>query len=299
MQYLNQDNPAEWPTAKEQIEYARPKIFDFDYPFFDENKKAEFETQFIKHFFMYDLGLETPALWEFRLDEVMNLIMPYYNQLYESTLLTIEPLRNYVMDETFTREVNDENNATNNIDTTATNTRDTTTAVTGSETAKKTGDDSTEYNTTTTTQSTSERTLTSTDNKSELYSDTPQGVLADLDYATALNNTNDSLNQSDDTTQNGSDKKTGTDTVTYNSTNAIEKSSDETGKVTDNGNATKLEKLASLGKKLETFTSNKSGIMGNYSPADLLIKYRETFLNVTKMIFEDQAVRDLFLYVFN
>jgi len=54
-----------------------------------------------------------------------------------------------------------------------------------------------------------------------------------------------------------------------------------------------------LGKKLETFTSNKSGIMGNYSPADLLIKYRETFLNVTKMILEDQAVRDLFLYVFN
>ena len=83
MQYLNQDNPAQWPTAKEQIEYARPKIFDFEYPFFDENKKAEFETQFIKHFFMYDLGLETPALWEFRLDEVMNLIMPYYNQLYE------------------------------------------------------------------------------------------------------------------------------------------------------------------------------------------------------------------------
>lgn len=120
-----------------------------------------------------------------------------------------------------------------------------------------------------------------------------------MDYATALNNTNDSLNQSDDTTQNGTDKKTGTDTVTYNSTNSIERSTDETGKVTDNGNATKLEKLSSLGKKLETFTSNKSGIMGNYSPADLLIKYRETFLNVTKMIFEDQAVRDLFLYVFN
>lgn len=296
---MNQDNPNEFPTAKEQIEYARPKIFDFDYPFFDANKKAEFETQFIKHYFMYELGLETPALWEFRLDEVLNLIMPYYNQLYESTLLTIEPLRNYIMDETFTRQINDENNATNDINTTSTNTRDTTQSTTANETAKKTGTDETEYNTTNTKESSTDRTLTGNDTKNDLYSDTPQGVLADLDYATALNNSTSTLSQSDETTETGTDKKTGTDTTTYNTTNAVDTTNEQTGKITDDGSNTRLEKLASLGKKIETYTSSKEGIMGNYSPADLLIKYRETFLNVTKMILDDQAVRDLFLYVFN
>lgn len=71
---------------------AEPKIFDFDYPIFDEKYRHLLNTKILKHYYINEIGLETYALWKLRLNTKMNEIMPYYNQLYKSELYTFNPL---------------------------------------------------------------------------------------------------------------------------------------------------------------------------------------------------------------
>lgn len=77
-----------------QIKRANKTIFDFDYPIFDNNYKEELELKIIRHYYMREIGAETFGLWQLYLCDKMNEIMPYYNQLYTSTLLKLEPLIN-------------------------------------------------------------------------------------------------------------------------------------------------------------------------------------------------------------
>lgn len=74
------------------ISTARPKIFDFPYPIFDENYKQHLEEKILRHFYTREICVETYGLWKLRLEDKMNEIMPYYNQLYLSEGLKFEPL---------------------------------------------------------------------------------------------------------------------------------------------------------------------------------------------------------------
>lgn len=76
----------------EVIEKARKKIFDFDFPIFDENYRATLETKILKHYYTREIGLETVGLWKLKLDTKLNEIMPYYNKLYKSELIEFNPL---------------------------------------------------------------------------------------------------------------------------------------------------------------------------------------------------------------
>lgn len=87
-----------------------------DYPIFDENYRTTLNNKIINHYLFYEIGLETPGLFRDRLNTRLNEIMPYYNQLYKSALLTFNPLYNVDYKETFNRNTNgtSSSNATNN-----------------------------------------------------------------------------------------------------------------------------------------------------------------------------------------
>ena len=74
------------------ISESREMIFDFDYPIFDQNYKVTLETKILRHFYTREIGEETYGLWKLRLEDKLNLIMPYYNQLYESELIKFNPM---------------------------------------------------------------------------------------------------------------------------------------------------------------------------------------------------------------
>lgn len=74
------------------INKAIPKVFNFDFPIFDENYRFVLERKILKHFYTREIGLETVGLWKLKLDTKLNEIMPYYNKLYESELLKFNPL---------------------------------------------------------------------------------------------------------------------------------------------------------------------------------------------------------------
>lgn len=66
-----------------------------DYPIFDESYREQLNGKIIEHYWFREIGLETPGLFKRFLNRKMNEIMPYYNQLYESTLKKFDPYVNY------------------------------------------------------------------------------------------------------------------------------------------------------------------------------------------------------------
>lgn len=77
-----------------QIHQANKTIFDFDYPIFNETYRTVLQDKIIRHYYMREIGCETFGMWQLMLCDKLNEIMPYYNQLYNSQLLEIEPLIN-------------------------------------------------------------------------------------------------------------------------------------------------------------------------------------------------------------
>ena len=86
----------------ERIKIALPYIFDFDYPIW-EGGLIKFETDFIRHFYMREIGFETLGLFKLRLEEKLNLIMPYYVDLYQTTQNNIDYLTDMDWTETENR----------------------------------------------------------------------------------------------------------------------------------------------------------------------------------------------------
>lgn len=62
------------------------------YPIFDENYRATLNGNIVRHYWNVEIGVETPELFKFNLETDMGIFMPYFNQLYKSELLTIDPL---------------------------------------------------------------------------------------------------------------------------------------------------------------------------------------------------------------
>ena len=257
----------------EIIEKARPLIFDFDYPIFDEEYKKTLETKILKHYYTQEIGFEVVGLWKLYLDEKLNLIMPYYNQLYQSALLKIEPLIN-IKNETTHNETANENNSQQNT------TNDSTTE---NETNNQTVTD------TKTSNSSESGTNTGTTNSENdnwtLSSDTPQGGLEGIESMEYLTNATENK---------------GTSSVNVNSSDSSSSESSENGKNILVGERNKrgskgstFNSTASRNNALEYLTINKG--ISEVSESELLMKYRETFLNIDKMIINDLA--DLFMSV--
>ena len=74
------------------IELARSKVFNFNYPIFDEAYRSVLETKILKHYYTREIGAESVGLWKLWLNTRLNEIMPYYNDLYKSTKFEYNPL---------------------------------------------------------------------------------------------------------------------------------------------------------------------------------------------------------------
>lgn len=89
-------------------------IFDFDYPFYNEERRKQFEQHFIEHFYFDEIGQETVARFKHRLKIKLNLIMPYWNKIFLADELEQRILDNYDVTETYEKEVIDNTTQTSN-----------------------------------------------------------------------------------------------------------------------------------------------------------------------------------------
>lgn len=171
------------------------KIFNFDFPIFDENYRQVLCRKILKHYYTREIAHETVGRWKLALNAKLNEIMPYYNQLYKSELLEFNPF--YDVDLTRSREGSGTSNRTSNN------------RETNSGTSKNVSSGSGTSNT----------------NTLNRFSDTPQNSMdtqgiADsvpLTTVTKVNEDNTTTNTSTDTLTRD-DSKTGNGTENINST---------------------------------------------------------------------------------
>lgn len=90
--YADLEESGEFPDVQTIIDNSYDKVFDFEFPIFDENYRTVLEKKILLHYYTREIGLETVGLWKLKLMSRLNDIMPYYNQLYRSELLEFNPL---------------------------------------------------------------------------------------------------------------------------------------------------------------------------------------------------------------
>ena len=255
-----------YTSTRDIIEKSRVKIFDFDYPIFDENYRSVLETKIIKHYYTREIAAETVGLWKLWLDERMNNIMPYYNQLYKSELLEFNPLYDTDITTDSNRKINHEENTTDkNVRTDNLNNKNTRTDNLSTDNSHEDHD-----------------TDSGTNNNLTAYSDTPQNGLTgvtELNYLTNATKVNGSDNKKHD--NNGSYKIKNTGTQVDDAT--------QTGTVSNDGNGTKKY------DNTDEYLEHVKGKRGTDSYAKILQEYRKTFLNIDQMIIN--SLSDLFMGV--
>ena len=263
-------------SVKQILVAAVPKIFDFDFPIFDESYRNVLETKILRHYYTREIGLETVGLWKLKLETKLNEIMPYYNQLYKSELLEFNPF--YDVDLTRDHKLTREETATQKG--TVNTTED---SNTDESTTKGTTSDSTINNTT---GSTSEEKATVTKTHYDKYSETPQGSLQNVQNDTYLTNArmiNDNDTQTGTTTVNGTDESIGNTTSNTNT-----ETSSETRRDVD-VNSTDKHDLNSLDDYLEHVKGKNGGV----SYSKMLMEFRDTFLNIDMQVINE--LNDLFM----
>lgn len=247
----------------EILDKAVPRVFDFEWPIFDEEYRVPLEKKILRYFYTREIGCETYGLWKLMLQNKLCEIMPYYNQLYKSELLMagVNPLTdvNYTKSGNRTDEGADtrttEREGTDNTETTAT-----------SKDVKK--------------GETSGRDSTSVyGNQTHIkkYSDTPQGTLTGVENGTYL--TEAEFNTDSDDTNT---------TITTSGTENVTDQVDSSGSVknTTTGNENSKGTTSNTAEYLEKVT----GKMGGTSYAKLLRELRESFLNIDRDILNDLGV---------
>lgn len=96
------------------VEDAAPLIFNFNFPIYDEAYRLPLEKRILKHYYTREISEETVGLWQLRLEDRLNLIMPYYNELYKSALIKFNPLYDVDLSTDRSGNKNDSSTATDN-----------------------------------------------------------------------------------------------------------------------------------------------------------------------------------------
>lgn len=239
------------------------KIFTTKAEIFDENYRPVICKKILKHYYLREICSETVGIWMLWLNTRLEEILLYYNQLYKSALLEFNPLYDVNVTRTHNRTI-DENKTENGTSTetstdknTGSGTRDNTTSGTN----KNSG--------------TSSVTGNGSGNSKDLYSDTPQGALTGVETETYLTNARKITNTDSSTSEstnsgNGEYKDTGN--VKY--TDTSERANTKNGSNSNTGTVNNTEE----------YLESVIGKQGSGSYSGMLKEYRDTFLNIDRMV---------------
>ena len=112
--YAGFSDIAVYDNIDDIIAKALPKLFNFNFPIFNESYRITLETKIIKHYYTREISEETVGLWKLRLDSKLNEIMPYYNKLYSEIENAVNLFNNKNITVTYKRN-NEGNGITRNL----------------------------------------------------------------------------------------------------------------------------------------------------------------------------------------
>lgn len=264
--------------VEQVIKNCLTKVFDFNFPIFDESYRTVLETKILRHYYTREIGLETAGLWKLKLNTKLNEIMPFYNQLYKSELIEFNPL----YDVELTRERKIEGKGTkdtengesrdgeNHAETSQSNTNSVTENGVDNGTVSGTTDGTQNQN--------------SSGSGTNMYSDTPQGAITDLQAGKYLTNatvdsaTNTFAGASHDSTSQTSENTRNNETNTDGSTDSSN-DGDYSSSMDGYSNTTL--------SNTEDYLEHVIGSNGGESFSKRLLDYRATFINIDMMVINE------------
>lgn len=251
-------------------------LFDFDYTFYDDNKKPELEARFIDYFRFREIGTETVGRFQHYLKVKFVETLPYYNMLLETSLFEYDIQNNYNLTETFSKSNN--KNIRGNASQSGATSEDLNLD------AKETN------NRTSTGETNADNTSNETIKSKDIESDTPTALLSMTDiennvYASRakIQNGNNEITGNQKTT--GTNNETG-ETITENTT-------------TSTGNFTNDTDTETTEAGTETYTLERVGDIGIDTIPDKLKKHIEIqkiFKTVYLQFFNE--CDDLFMQIY-
>lgn len=274
---------AGYKKVEDVLTLAIPRVFDFDYPIFDESYREVLERKILRHFYTREICEETVGLWKLRLDDKMNVIMPYYNKLYESELLKFNPL--YDVEYSTMRHGKRDETVTDK------NKYDAVSARERTNDSKNTSEGNVKANDIKVTKDKEKGNGNDSSNSWDLYSDTPQGGISGISnayedpslgkkaYLTNARNVTNSGNNQYERGNEGEAINKSDSTETNQSNLKITENNKDVNSSTDNRNRN--------AQNLENYLENVHGKRGGKSFSALLKEYRSTFLNIDAMILEE------------
>jgi hypothetical protein len=250
------------------IEAGRPHLFDFDYPIFDPNYKKVFETHFIRKFYMREIGFETEGLFKFNLENWMIINMPYFNKLFESELLSYNPLQNTILD------------------------------TTKNKTADKKQTDARNGNQTTQTDGTNQTTLKGSSSKSSDGTETDDNFNRSLESDTPDSRLTITANDGQGVIEYASNIKEDNENNSRTVSNHASETENTTnnGSTSVNGSAITSDTLNSDINETEEYAEHVVGKIGDKSYPQLVKEFRESFIRIENRIFEE--MQELFMLVY-
>ena len=267
-----------YDDVEQVIKNCLPKVFDFNFPIFDESYRTVIETKILRHYYTREIGLETVGLWKLKLNTKLNEIMPFYNQLYKSELIEFNPL----YDVELTRERKIEGTGTKDTENGENRDGENRAETSQSNSNKVTENDSDNGTVNSVTDGTQNQNTSGSGTK--MYSDTPQGAITDLQAGKYL--TNATVDSANNTFSGAShDSNTQTSENTRNNETNTEGSSDssndgEYGSNMDGYSNTTLSNT-------EDYLEHVIGSNGGESFSKRLNDYRATFINIDMMVIND------------
>lgn len=266
------EEPQGYENVERILDESVPKLFDFYFPIWDEEYRPILCKKILKHYYMKEIGAETPGLWKLWLDETLNRIMPYYNQLYKTTTYDFNPF--YDVDLT--------TNHSGNRDTSKSNLSNE--VVDGTEKQRANNSRNIDRQNSGLENSRGENSSRGTTNDVSKYSDTPQGSITDLEKDKYLTNATIEY---------------GNNTLDATNKNSVVKQGDEktTDKYTVQDDKDTNTKRAHVGQEkigdIETYIQHVVGTHGHKTYMAKIMEYRKMLLNIDAMIIEELS--DLFM----
>ena len=258
------ENSSGSDNVDEVIAGAWDKIFTSKVRFFDESYRGVLCKKILKHFYLREICCETVGIWKLWMNERLEMIMPYYNKLYESELIKFDPLNDVDLSRKHDRTVGGSEERNEETSDTYNDTK----KVTGTNVTNETGTGKTT------------KSAIGNGTKRDLYSDTPQGAITDLENENYLTNARiitdaltNSENEDTDTT-----RSVDTD---YSENETVNNIKNGTNRVTGTSSTT------------EDYIETLVGKQGGESYSKMLMEFRDTFLNIDMMVVNE--FNDLFM----
>ena len=266
------------------------KIFDFNFELFDSEYKSVICSKILKHYYTREIGFESVGLWKLKLETRIQEIMPYFNKLYEIEAIKFNPLHDVDYTKEHTGESAGTSTATNAHRGNVTDAVGKVGSVDNIETREGGATDTSEK----TASEDANKTAGATGNELNVFSDTPQGTLTNVENneyltdarkITTSTNTNETDNK--EVSENGRSEKTFNEEATATKTYR----EDEEKETIFNDDTTQNNGFNNTAEYIEHVYGKTGG--GSYSK--YIVEYRKSLINIDMLIIAELS--DLFMRV--